>query len=164
MPRPFCRRRVGWRPGISTFLPVSSNCLHPEPEIIALNLDELEALRLADLECLYQEQAAEKMGVSRPTFARILESARKKVAEALVKGKGLVIGGGPVEVEPESKPKPKPELQPESEPEKFHPRQTTESTEQFAPDEPCPPFPRGSGHRRGPYGCPHNRRGNRYIK
>jgi len=127
-------------------------------------LDELEALRLADLEGLYQEQAAEKMGVSRPTFARILESARKKVAEALVKGKGLVIGGGPVKVEPESISKLKPEPQPESEPGKFHPRQTTESAEHSAPDEPWPPFPRGSGYRRGSYGCPHSRRGNRYIK
>jgi hypothetical protein len=67
-----------------------------------LNLDELEAIRLADLEGLYQEQAAEKMGVSRPTFARILESGRKKVADALVNGKGLVVEGGPVEMVPET--------------------------------------------------------------
>ena len=161
MPRPFCRRRVGWRPGISSFLPVSSNRPHPAPEIITLNLDELEAIRLADLEGLYQEQAAEKMSVSRPTFARILESARKKVAEALVKGKGLVIGGGPVEVEPESESKPEPGPQPESEPGKFSRRQSIESAEHPTLDDPRPPFPRGAGHRRGPYGCRRNGRGTR---
>lgn len=164
MPRPFCRRRVGWRPGISAFLPAGSKCPQTEDEVISLKLDELEALRLADLEGLYQEQAAEKMKVSRATFARILESARKKVAEALVMGKGLVIGGGPVEVEPESKPKPEPELQFKLESEKFHTRQTTESTDHFAPDEPCPPFPRGSGQRRGRCGWRHRHRGNRCIK
>lgn len=98
MPRPFCRRRVGWQPERFRFFPEG-----PEPhpsDLITLNLDELEAIRLADLEGLYQEQAAEKMKISRPTFARILESGRKKVAEALVYGKGLVIEGGPVEIEP----------------------------------------------------------------
>jgi len=59
-------------------------------------LDEFEAVRLADLEELYQEEAAEQMGVSRPTFARILESARRKLADALVHGKALRIDGGPV--------------------------------------------------------------------
>lgn len=99
MPRPFCRRRVGWQPERFRFFPEG-----PEPhpsDLITLNLDELEAIRLADLEGLYQEQAAEKMKVSRPTFARILESGRKKVAEALVRGKGLIIEGGPVEIEPQ---------------------------------------------------------------
>jgi len=60
-----------------------------EPEQLALGLDELEALRLADLEGLYQEKTVECMKVSRPTFARIVESARRKIAEALVKGKAL---------------------------------------------------------------------------
>lgn len=64
---------------------------------MVLGLDELEAIRLADLLGLYHEEAAEHMGVSRATFGRILESARKKVAEALVFGKGLRIGGGHVE-------------------------------------------------------------------
>ncbi|MGQ9800527.1 MAG: DUF134 domain-containing protein [Candidatus Saccharicenans sp.] len=98
MPRPFCQRRIGWRPGISRFLPEGQEAQYAE--VITLRLDELEAIRLADLDGLYQEQAAEKMGVSRPTFARILESGRKKVAEALINGKGLVIEGGPVEIEP----------------------------------------------------------------
>jgi predicted DNA-binding protein (UPF0251 family) len=65
-------------------------------EEVALSIDELEALRLADLEGLYQGDAARRMGVSRPTFARVVEAARQKVAAALVQGRGLRIGGGPV--------------------------------------------------------------------
>ena len=64
-----------------------------------LTLDEFEALRLADLDRLYQEQAAAQMNVSRPTFSRIIEAARGKVADALVHGKALRIEGGPVRVE-----------------------------------------------------------------
>jgi hypothetical protein len=56
-----------------------------------LGLDGLEALRLADAEGLYQEAAAEQMGVSRPTFARILTHARAVVADALTEGKVLLI-------------------------------------------------------------------------
>jgi predicted DNA-binding protein (UPF0251 family) len=67
-------------------------------EEIILTVDEFEAIRLADLENLYQEQAAEKMKVSRQTFGRIIDSAHKKVAEALVKGKALKIEGGEVEM------------------------------------------------------------------
>jgi predicted DNA-binding protein (UPF0251 family) len=68
----------------------------PALEVIAMTLDEFEAIRLADLGGLYQEEAAEKMGVSRPTFSRIVESAHRKVADALVHGKALRIEGGPV--------------------------------------------------------------------
>jgi len=50
------------------------------------------------LEGLYQEQAAERMGVSRPTLGRIVESARRKVAEALIRGKVLRIEGGRIEL------------------------------------------------------------------
>ena len=67
-----------------------------ELEVETLRLDELEALRLADLEGLYQEEAAERMGVSRPTFARILDRARSTVARALVEQHALVVGEGPV--------------------------------------------------------------------
>lgn len=67
-----------------------------ELEEVELTLDELEALRLADLEGLYQEEAAARMEVSRATFARIVEAARRKVATALVHGNALRIGGGPV--------------------------------------------------------------------
>jgi predicted DNA-binding protein (UPF0251 family)/predicted Fe-Mo cluster-binding NifX family protein len=65
------------------------------PEV-SLGLDEAEALRLADLEGLYQEAAARSMGVSRQTFGRIIESARRKVADAVLNGKALRIEGGEV--------------------------------------------------------------------
>lgn len=67
-------------------------------EEVILTVDEFEAIRLSDLEGLYQEQAAEIMGVSRQTFGRIIESARKKVAESLVRGKALKIEGGVIEM------------------------------------------------------------------
>jgi predicted DNA-binding protein (UPF0251 family) len=67
-------------------------------EEVVLTVDEFEAIRLADLEGLYQEKAAEKMSVSRQTFGRIIDSAHKKVAEALVKGKALKIEGGEFEM------------------------------------------------------------------
>lgn len=54
-------------------------------------MDELESIRLADYEDLYHENAAKRMQISRQTFGRILNSARKKVAECLVKGKALKI-------------------------------------------------------------------------
>ena len=63
----------------------------------SLTLDGLEALRLADLEGLYQEEAARRMGISRATFARVISAARNAVADALVKGKALKIEGGVVE-------------------------------------------------------------------
>ena len=50
---------------------------------VLLTLDEYEAIRLADLEGLYQEQAATRMNVSRQTFGRIVEAARRKVADVL---------------------------------------------------------------------------------
>lgn len=69
-----------------------------ELEEVVMTLDEFEAVRLADLDGLYQEQAAELMKVSRPTFSRVVESAHRKLADALVHGKALRIEGGPVEI------------------------------------------------------------------
>lgn len=65
---------------------------------VVLSVDEFEAIRLADLEGLYQEQAAERMKISRQTFGRVVEAARRKVAKALVEGKALKIEGGEVEM------------------------------------------------------------------
>jgi len=65
-------------------------------EEINLTLDELEAVRLADLDGLYQEDAAKKMDISRQTFGNIINSAHKKIADALLNGKALKIEGGPV--------------------------------------------------------------------
>jgi predicted DNA-binding protein (UPF0251 family) len=72
-------------------------------ERITLTLDGLEALRLADLESLYQEEAARRMGVSRATYARVLTEARRVVADALVNGKALEIAGGAVDRRPSSR-------------------------------------------------------------
>jgi predicted DNA-binding protein (UPF0251 family) len=70
-----------------------------ELEEVVMTLDEFEAMRLADLDGLYQEEAAEQMNVSRPTFSRIIDSAHRKIADALVHGKALRIKGGPVQME-----------------------------------------------------------------
>ena len=65
-----------------------------ELDIVILAEDEAEALRLADYEGLYQEECAERMQISRPTFVRIIASARKKVADAILHSKRLEIEGG----------------------------------------------------------------------
>jgi predicted DNA-binding protein (UPF0251 family) len=96
MARPIHCRRVGSMPESNYFKPrgIPLSAL----EEVVLAVDEFEAIRLADLESLYQEQAAGKMNVSRQTFGRIIESAHKKLAEALVKGKALKIEGGEFEI------------------------------------------------------------------
>ena len=66
-------------------------------EEVNLALDELEAIRLADLAGLYQEDAAKKMNISRQTFGNIINSAHKKIADALLNAKALKIEGGTVE-------------------------------------------------------------------
>jgi len=65
-----------------------------ELEQIILTIDELEAVRLKDLQGFEQEKAAGEMNISQPTFHRLLSSARKKIAEALINGKALKIEGG----------------------------------------------------------------------
>jgi len=69
-----------------------------ELEVVQLTVEELEAIRLKDLLCLEQEGCAEKMGVSRPTYHRILSSARGKVATALLEGKAIRVEGGHFEI------------------------------------------------------------------
>jgi predicted DNA-binding protein (UPF0251 family) len=63
-------------------------------EQVQLTVDELEALRLADFLGVSHEQAGSQMGVSRATFGRIIEHARKIVADALIHGKAINVGGG----------------------------------------------------------------------
>lgn len=94
MPRPRELRQVAHRPTVWAFKP--AGIPFRELETLTLGLDELEALRLADREGLYHDLAAERMGVSRVTFGRILAAARGKVAEALLDGKAIAIGEGPV--------------------------------------------------------------------
>jgi uncharacterized protein len=65
-----------------------------------LSLDGLEALRLADVEGLDQDEAARRMGISRSTFSRVIGEARRAVATALTRGWAIRIEGGPVELSP----------------------------------------------------------------
>jgi uncharacterized protein len=98
MPRPPCCRHVTGRPGAAVFKPAGVPA--SELEWLVLSLDEFEALRLADLDGLHHEDAAARMKVSRATFGRIVESARRKVAEALYRGMALEITGGSVSLPP----------------------------------------------------------------
>lgn len=98
MPRPCKRRFVGGGPGANAFKPAGV----PGRELatVELQFDELEALRLADLEGLYHQEAAAQMGISRATFGRIVDGAHRKVADALVNGKMLVFKGGNIKTSP----------------------------------------------------------------
>lgn len=97
MSRPFCCRRIAGRPAASVFKPLGIPVV--ELDEVVMSLDEFEAMRLADLDGLYQEEAAEQMAISRTTFSRIIDSAHRKIADAIVHGKALRIEGGPVRVE-----------------------------------------------------------------
>lgn len=92
MPRPRKCRRIWFEPEITYYKPAGV----PTRELgeVILTKVELEALRLKDVENMEQEEAAKKMNISQPTFSRILESARKKVSEALINGKAIKIEGG----------------------------------------------------------------------
>lgn len=92
MPRPVKWRRVEFIPRNRYFVPSSDS--EEIPEEIVLQIEEVEALRLKDLEGLEQEACAEKMEVSRQTFQRVLNSARGKVADAIINGKAIRIAGG----------------------------------------------------------------------
>ncbi len=96
MVRPLCRRIVSGTPANGYFKPMGI----PRRELaeVILSIDEYEAIRLADGQGLYQEEAAKYMDISRQTFGRILESAHRKIADALVNGKAIRIEGGVIEV------------------------------------------------------------------
>ncbi|NCC51926.1 MAG: DUF134 domain-containing protein [Spartobacteria bacterium] len=94
MPRPCRKRMISEAPPVTFFKPSGVPLLNLR--VVRLTLDEWEALRLADAEKLYQEEAARRMDISRPTFSRLIESARGKVAGALTSGAALEIEGGPV--------------------------------------------------------------------
>lgn len=89
MARPLKCRKVSCDVAASYFKPqgIPMTAL----EEVELTLDEVEALRLADLEELYQADAAARMGISRQTFGNIITRAHKKVAEAILGGKALRI-------------------------------------------------------------------------
>jgi predicted DNA-binding protein (UPF0251 family) len=83
-------------PGVTYFKPAGIPLRSLEE--MRLSVEEAEALRLKDLEGLEQEQGAEKMNISRPTFQRVLASARQKIADALLNGKAIKIEGGNFEI------------------------------------------------------------------
>ena len=92
MARPFKPRCVDFDPSVTYFKPRAMP-LSKLKEIV-LHTDELEALRLCDLKNLDQIDAAKKLKVSRSTLQRILSSARRKVSDALIKGKAIKIEKG----------------------------------------------------------------------
>ncbi|MFA3783658.1 DUF134 domain-containing protein [Melioribacteraceae bacterium 4301-Me] len=89
MARPKKCRHIRCSPAANYFKPRGIPMF--ELEEIVLEADELEALRLADLNGLSHEEAAEKMKISRATFGRILESARRKTADGILNGKAIRI-------------------------------------------------------------------------
>ena len=92
MSRPVKLRYVAQLPTTGSFRPVGIPVSSLQE--VCLSLEEAESIRLKDLEGLEQEECAERMHISRPTFHRILESAHRKVADALNNGKAIQIEGG----------------------------------------------------------------------
>jgi uncharacterized protein len=92
MVRPLKCRLIAQEPNIDYFKPRGIPLV--ELEEVNLTLDEFEALRLADLNGLYQEEACQDMKVSRATFGNILNNAHRKIAEAIINGKAIRIEGG----------------------------------------------------------------------
>ncbi len=92
MPRPPKKRNIIFAPEVTLFVP--SGIPRCRMEAVTFDPDEIEALRLTDMEGLYQGQAAEAMGISRQTLGNILGNARKKATEALTMGKAIRISNG----------------------------------------------------------------------
>jgi predicted DNA-binding protein (UPF0251 family) len=92
MVRPSRCRRVNLEPNVTYFKPRGIPMVELEESV--LHVDEYEAVRLKDLEGLEQEECAKKMNISQPTFHRLILSARKKIADAIVNGKAIKIEGG----------------------------------------------------------------------
>ncbi len=92
---PYRRRQVNLPPRFNHFKPagIPAQAL----EAVYLTFDEFEAIRLADYQGLDHQQAADQMRISRPTFSRLIEKARHKVAQSLIEGKMLRIEGGHVD-------------------------------------------------------------------
>ena len=96
MPRPVRCRRIEQMPAFRSFSPDDA----PNAETVRLTLDEYETLRLMDAEGLNQADCAARMNIARTTVTAIYESARHKIAVALVQGKRLQIAGGCCEFVP----------------------------------------------------------------
>lgn len=87
--RPRKCRKVDFDPQVTIFKP--SGIPMRLLDYVELELDEAEAIRLADYKELYHEEAGKKMGISRQTFSRLLNKAHKKVSDAIINGKCLII-------------------------------------------------------------------------
>ncbi len=101
MPRPKRIRRITEKPAISGFKPYGETVHKKRNEAIFLLYEEYEALRLCDYDNYNQCDAAALMNISRPTLTRIYISARRKIAQAMVEGRQLIIEGGKVEIDKE---------------------------------------------------------------
>lgn len=99
MPRPTCRRRIGFQPKAVFFKPAGIP-LGAVQEIV-IGQDEVEAMRLKNLLGFPQEEAANQMGVSQPTFHRLINAAHQKITDAIINGKALRIEGGNVSIHEE---------------------------------------------------------------
>jgi predicted DNA-binding protein (UPF0251 family) len=91
MARPRRFRKILEEPQTRCFKPEKEN--NDDQEIIRINIDEFEALRLRDYHDIQQKRSAEIMGISQPTFHRVLTSARKKISKALIEGNTIIIVG-----------------------------------------------------------------------
>ena len=96
MPRPRRSRRIFFDPRITYFKPAGVLLKNLQDSV--LTKDELEAVRLIDLENIEQTKAGKKMKISQATLSRLLNSARKKIADALISGKAIKIQGGNYEM------------------------------------------------------------------
>lgn len=96
MPRPPKIRKIQSKPEWTYFKPPGIPM--QELEELTISFEEMETIRLSDYQGLSQQEGADKMEVSRPTYQRILVNARKKVAEALTEGKAIRIEGGTYQV------------------------------------------------------------------
>ena len=96
MSRPKRCRKVWLEPEFTYFKPAGIEIRKLKETIITV--DEVEAIRLKDLEEMDQESAAKKMDISQPTFHRLLNEARKKISDAIINGKAIRIEGGTFEL------------------------------------------------------------------
>lgn len=97
MPRRRQCRCVGFQPNFLYFEPRFESKLGTPNSSVderILKVEELESIRLKDYLRLSQEEAAERMGVSQPTFHRIISESHRKLAEALLEGKAIRVEGG----------------------------------------------------------------------
>ena len=92
MSRPRIPKRICDVPGVDTITPTGR--MGQSSEIVTMNVEEYEVIRLIDYEELNQEQCAQVMGVARSTVQRLYNNARKKIADSIINLKVLKISGG----------------------------------------------------------------------